>query len=317
MKTNFGTIQKLARLATHPSTNPNEAIVAGWKACFQILGDNPDKNITWLNAYNMKASPQDALLEEEIKRLKEMVQDLNQSVEQSMRSQKILLENHEQDKAIYLERISRLTRDCDDWQQESERLQAINEFLMDRNDLLESSSLSDTEKLYVNYELLVTKAEQISGHNCSKSSIAFALDVPLNMLSAWQKVGIVPVDFMNKIKEFSEDQFEPASRAPWSADEVNNLKELLSGGLSDLDAARTLSERFSRRWFEPNVARKRRQLADHGWKPSPKDRSTAVRPKEDAVTSHIPETGIDQSSVRHNRVRTQTSASYNSNLSNQ
>ncbi|MCJ2074914.1 hypothetical protein MKK68_04500 [Methylobacterium sp. E-016] len=84
---------------------------------------------------------------------------------------------------------------------------------------------------------------------------------------------------------------------------MNKLKEVLSGGASDLDAARTLSTQFGRRRFEPNVARKRRQLAEQDWKPLPKDRSSSVWSKQDAANSHVPEAWIGQSSVRHNRVR--------------
>ena len=303
MKFDLSKIQKLARAATHPSANPNEAVVAGWKACLQILESDSTHEIIWLNASNLKANPQDASLEAEIKHLRRQVQDLIRSADQLKLREKTLIEEHEQAKVIFIKRIGLLTQDRNRWQQESERLQDLNEDLSNQNSHLETVSQSDDGALYVSYERLVSKAEQISGHNCSKSSIAFALDIGLSTLSAWQKVGIVPMGFVNKLGELSEDRFGPASRAPWSEDEVNKLKEFVSERTSDLDAARTLSKQFGRRRFELSVARKRRQLAEQGWKPSPKDRSSSVWSKDDIAYPDVPDQDTNQTQFPHHRAK--------------
>ena len=155
-------------------------------------------------------------------------------------------------------------------------------------------SVSDTERQYVSFDVIEAKARKRLDRKYTKSLLAFELEISTKTLTAWQTVGIVPIDLVNKVEEFSRDQLEPASRTHWSEDEVTKLKEVLCEGLSDLEAARTLSTQFGRRRFEPNVARKRRQLAEKGWKPSPKDRSSSAWLKDDIIHPDVPDLEIDQ-----------------------
>ncbi len=150
-----------------------------------------------------------------------------------------------------------------------ERLQAENAALR------EGTAASDTGDAYMRFSVFRQRATAIYGRDRWKSAFATAAGISIKELNAWETVDTIPAALAVKLDALTEEQRRPASRKPWTGDDIKRLKQVLDAGKSDLEAAHILSVHLGRRLHETSIAGQRRRLfRDTGWLPRRKATKT-------------------------------------------
>lgn len=135
--------------------------------------------------------------------------------------------------------------------------------------LKERLDCSDTGREYVDFDAITAVAERRTGRKFWKPAVAFILGITMREIRAWAEVGVIPVEFVERLDAAGDGEFLPASREKWTAGDDVCFKYVLDNTSDDLEAAQALTKKMRRCVHETTVTRKRLILRrNEGWLPS-------------------------------------------------
>ena len=128
--------------------------------------------------------------------------------------------------------------------------------------------VSDLGTKYVQFDKLRVEVANTFTSSRWRGVVALHLGISRKCLDAWEVVGVVPNEYVDRVRAMTDDDRKPASRKPWSQDELKCLEGSLAQELSDLQIAGLITQKCGRKRLESSVVRQRCRLRREGkWRP--------------------------------------------------
>lgn len=128
--------------------------------------------------------------------------------------------------------------------------------------------VSDLGTKYVQFDKLRVVVDNTFSSRRWKGVVALHLGISRKCLDAWEVVGVVPDVYVDRARAMTDNDRKPASRKPWSQDELECLEASLARELSDLQIAGLITQKYGRKRLESSVVRQRCRLQREGkWRP--------------------------------------------------